>query len=417
MARVRTVLHNEAGFSLFATFLIAILLVSLGSGSIIATILDLKGTSHYKTGNQALATAEAGALHAIRAANTSMILDFEDEVIDEWDDLMGTDWYTMPANENLTYRAELLDNQSWCPRSSRQGPIRITGRAPNEAERQIELCLQRAPFNFNWGAIYLANDTIDPDVNGNALAVSGFDHDIDGDPADNGVAVPGVGLRTDSAEQDLRDGITDQQADNFEGSGDEPPSVHSSGGPTPEDLFTLTETINTLGGGSTTTDDNASVNNAGGAVTWVTPTGGCTVSGDPVYGTEEAPQITLIDVDGSGTINNVNCSPQGGVTFTGTPSGTGILLVDGNVTINGNVNWDGWIITTGTLTLSGDSMVDGSVWAAGIDFDAQGHLTANFCTYCLALAIGNLDLDQFPSHINVTTWRENTWWETDEDES
>jgi hypothetical protein len=407
MTQRRNAVLNQEGFTLFATLLVAILLLSLGSGSLIATMIDLKGTTHFRTGTQALAAAESGGLHAVAAANKRMIMDFQAEITNQWSTLMGTGWYSVPGDPNLQYRAVMVPDHPWVQASpTRRGVVRVTGIGPLESRREILLYLQRAPFNFNWGAIYLAESSIGANVNGNSLDVTGDDMTLAGTPAGNGVSVPGVGLRVDEAEQDIRDAIAPGQEDNFQGFGPDP-SVISNGGPTPADLMTLITAINALRGGSMFGDDNPVTDD--GSINWVRPNNGGNISGNLQWGTVNFPTITLIDADRSNTINNTGAAE---ITVNGTVNGTGILLVDGNLTMSGDFSWTGWVISNGTLTIRGNPTVGGSVWAAGLNFEGSGSIVTDFCTQCLALAVQNLNLNQLPSKVEVLTWHENTWWES-----
>src|ERR1051325_5051247 len=69
MKRQGIILGNERGFTMFATLLLLMMLLALATVSLIQTSVDLRTTTHYQTGVQAMATAEAGVLHAIHEMN------------------------------------------------------------------------------------------------------------------------------------------------------------------------------------------------------------------------------------------------------------------------------------------------------------------------------------------------------------
>jgi len=67
MEKKRSVRSDARGFALLSAFFILLIFVTLGVAAFVYTTLDLRSTTHFKTGNQALAAAESGIVHALHA--------------------------------------------------------------------------------------------------------------------------------------------------------------------------------------------------------------------------------------------------------------------------------------------------------------------------------------------------------------
>ena len=70
-------IRGEHGFALIPTVLVLILFVALGAGALRVSGLDLRSTAHYRTGNEAFYTAEAGLVHALSTINTRGVQSFQ----------------------------------------------------------------------------------------------------------------------------------------------------------------------------------------------------------------------------------------------------------------------------------------------------------------------------------------------------
>ncbi|MFQ5666772.1 MAG: hypothetical protein ACE5I7_10120, partial [Candidatus Binatia bacterium] len=179
---------SQRGFALLSSFLLLILLLVAGAGSLLYATLELKSTVHYKTGNQALYAAESGVIDAMRAINTVGVIDFQKHVVNRWDTLFGLAVKAMPSDVNVKYQVTASADGN---DPANRGALTVKGFAASQARRTIRVDLRKGNLAVP-GAIYLANDQTDSTFSGNAFDVDGNDHDTNGEP----------GCTNDSGSQD-----------------------------------------------------------------------------------------------------------------------------------------------------------------------------------------------------------------------
>jgi len=100
----RSILHNERGLALITVLLVFVLLLTLGSAGLVYSVIDIKSTTHYDTGNQALSAAESGVLHALSTMNSAGVSNFQNDVVQRWGQLYGTGSKTMPSSSKVSYQ-------------------------------------------------------------------------------------------------------------------------------------------------------------------------------------------------------------------------------------------------------------------------------------------------------------------------
>ncbi|MGH7818577.1 MAG: pilus assembly PilX family protein, partial [Candidatus Binatia bacterium] len=278
--------HGERGSAMVVILALVISLMLLTIAGLSAATSNLKISSNFRTGLQALLAAEAGAIHAHERISDWGVIRFERDVVQVWDQVFGSQWRDMPGHPTIRYSASVAPD----PVNPNGFAILTTvGQAPNESTRTV-LTRLRIDEVFSPGAIYLPNDAVDARFNGNAFLVDGHDTNLNGtkNPEND---VPGITSRTAEGKEDVIDAISNGQEDNVIGDGGSP-SVEMSYGPTVERIQN-----------EITSDVLAQP----GVVT------NPQITGNDQFGTIANPQITHF---------------TGNVTINGTMDGAGILIVD-----------------------------------------------------------------------------------------
>ena len=383
MTALPPVRGNQRGFALFSTFLLLLLLVTVGSATIFYSVLDLKSTTHYNTGNQAFLAAEAGIQHALSSMNSIGVLDFNQDVVQRWSTVYGSEQKTVPGYPSVSYQASVAADAT---DPVNLGSISATGFAPAQAKRVLTVRLRKGSGGKGDGALLLAADSVGTDFSGNSFLVDGKNYDTFGNLVPGGTAHPGISTRNDGVTSAVVGSLSDEQKANVQGLGFSTspltPSVVTTGGPSATDLNRMVNDI--LARPGVVNDDTHNVNN-----------------GDvKVFGTVAAPQIThLTNTD---------------VTVNGSIVGAGILIADGSIDITGTINFIGWIIVHGETvihtktaddgtTVLGNATIRGSLWTADFDLKVGGSASVKYCDECLRLAGNN---NNYPRPMQVSSWQE-----------
>lgn len=383
--------RDQRGVALISTFLVLVLMLTLGSAAMLHSVQDMRSTTSFNTGNQALYTAEAGLLRALNIINEPGVVDFEAEIVDRWDTLFTPDPQAMPENSQLTFSVQVLSDATM-PRT--RGIVIATGMAPANARRIIRIGVQRdgtAPGRGQ-GALYLAADSINSKFAGNAFSIDGRDHNPNGTLVTGGVERPGIATRNDDVTGAITGSLNDQQKDNIKGLGFSTsplePSVLTTGGPGISDLNEVISSI--LANNSVVTSSTTAIN------------------GNQTWGTVDSPQITHLTAD------NVVIRANGNT------SGAGILIVDGSIVINGGLDFVGWMIVRGKTIIndgsqsstddgetmiSGNATVLGSLWTADLLLKVGGSAITHYCSTCIDMADATAG-GGVPKPVRVVSWEE-----------
>ena len=385
--RQRTPLYrDERGLVLSATFLIVMVWLVLGGATLGYSQLDLRSTSHFTTGNQAMFNAEAGLAHSLRQINSVGVIRFDDDMVDRWAEVFGAGTKQLQGFSAYTYEvavaADPLDPTS-------TGTITAIGRAPLQARRVIQIGVTKAGFTGPPGAIHLAAETVDSDFTGNAFDVDGNNYDQFGNPAP-GDPIPGISARNDAVASSVTDSLNNAQKDNVRGLGFLPdpltPSVIPTNGPSVHDLDQMVADILSTPGVVQTPQHN--------------------FNGGDVFGTVGSPQITYMTDDS--------------VRLNGNATGAGILIADGSITINGSLDFTGWIIVRGDTIINtvsdpgdetnvlGNATILGSLWTGNFEIKVGGSAIVNYCRECLEMVDGIVPgpANLVPRAMSVTSWSE-----------
>lgn len=358
-----------------ATMLCLLLLITVVSAGMMGSVLDIKSTTHYDSGNQAFAAAESGALHALSTINYRRVSNFQNDVVNSWGTLFGTSVQNMNGYPSVRYEVSVAADPT---SPTEKGTMTATGYAWLSAKRVIKVGIKRSGHGSGLGAIYIASDAAASNFNGNAFLVDGNNHTTAGQLANDGIIVPGISAHVPSVASSVVSSLSTQQKDNVIGQGFTAspltPSVIGTGGPSVTDLAAISAAVLGLPGVVTENDNK--------------------INGNVVYGTTALPKITHL--------TNPN------VKINGNFSGAGILVADGNVSVSGNMTFTGWIIANGTVEslTTGNATIYGSVWTSGIQVQVGGSAIVAYCSNCLSLAEGLTGTTVLPRQVAVTSWQE-----------
>jgi hypothetical protein len=378
-------LTSQAGYALVSTLLVLLLMMTLGSAATLYSTFDLKSTSHFNTGNQAMYAAEAGILRGLRVINDPGVVNFNNDIVQRWSSIFGAPVQSVAGYSQFTYEVSVAADAT---DPVTRGTITSIGRAPNNARRIVRARLLRGPTGRGRGAIYLAADSVDSQFTGNAFDVDGNDHDQFGALVPGGPVEPGIGTRNNGVTTGVKNSLNALQKDNVRGQEFTlvplNPSVVTTSGPSVSDLDRIVANI--LSNPSVVTDSTANI------------------SGNVTFGTVANPQITHL------TASNTKIHANG------TASGAGILIVDGSLTINGTLDFVGWIIVKGDTVINdgydgdetnvlGNAMILGSLWTGDLVIKVGGSAIVNYCDFCMRLA-NNVGNGAVPRAMTPVSWEE-----------
>ena len=379
-------LRDERGFTLISTFLLLLLLLTLGASALFYSTLDLRSSSHYETGNQAFYAAESGLMHGLSSINGPGVVNFQGDVVNRWNQIYGAMQKSMPGYANIQYQVT-VGASATDPANS--GTITAVGISPLQGRRVLRVTVTKSGFDGARGAIYLAADSVTSTFQGNAFTVDGNNHSMTGFLANDGITVPGISTRNDTVTNSVTSSLSSQQKDNVQGQGFSmsplTPSVLTTGGPNNNDLDQIVSYL--LANTATVTTSTNQFN------------------GNDTFGTVSSPQITHMT--------------SSSVQLNGSAQGAGILVVDGSLTINGNLSFIGWIIVRGDTVINstastsddtvvlGNATIFGSLWTGHLTVSVGGSAIIDYCDTCMRLADGTGgNVQNIPRPIKVVSWQE-----------
>lgn len=377
---------RDDGFAMVSTLLVLVLLMTLGSISLMITTIDLRSSSHFRTGNQAFFSAESGVMHALSAINSRGVQSFQQVAQPEqWNALYGAAAKTMSGYPAYRYTVTVAAT------NASDGTITSTGGALLQAQRTVRIGVRRAASGGSPGALHLgADDMSSIQFAGNSFSVDGNDNTLLGAPNPSGPVMPGISTRNDGVTGAVTGSLSSGQKDNVTGLGfsSNPliPSVVTTAGPGLADFDAMAANVLAKAGVVTTSAHG--------------------FSGNTAFGTLASPQITyMTDPD---------------VRLNGSATGVGILVVDGSITINGSLDFIGWIIVRGATTINasgsesdstdvyGNATINGSLWTGSLAIKIGGDAQISYCEACLALVdgIGGGGGGNLARPMTVTSWEE-----------
>ncbi len=366
MNPVPTILHtrDERGFAMAGLLLVVLMLTVVGTYSVSHSAIDTRMTTHYDTGNRAFYAAESGVIHALNSMNGPGVINFNTEVVNNWDDIMGAELMAMPSDFRSGYSVAVAADPT-NPRD--RGRITATGTGPLRARRTIEITLGKGDYSGPPGALHIAAEAgVDSTFNGNAFEVDGNNRNRFGALANDGRQVPGISTRNSGVADTVTNSLSSQQMDNVRGTGFSmsplTPSVMQAASPSVNHLNAFIAEL--LSNPTAVTTDTRSFN------------------GNDQFGTVLAPRVTHMTSDS--------------VRLNGNAEGAGILIVDGSITISGKLEFIGLIIVRGDTiidastaddgtTVLGNATLLGSLWTGNLNIQVGGSAIIDYCHECLQL--------------------------------
>ena len=378
--------RDERGFAMAGLLLVVLLLTVVGTYAVMQTAIDTRITSHHDTGNRAFYAAESGVMHALNSMNGPGVINFQTEVANRWDQLLGTGFLAMPSDVRSGYALTVAADPT-NPRD--RGRITAVGTGPLLARRTIEITLGKGGYLGPPGALHIAaDDNVTADFRGNSFEVDGNNHDRFYDPVNDGRIVPGISTRNSGVNNTVTNALNTGQIDKVKGAGFSlsplTPSILPVGGPGVADLDNFVNELLTNPSVVTTNQRN--------------------FNGNDVFGTPDNPQITYM------TDPNVRLN--------GNAEGAGILIADGSVNISGTLDFVGLIIVRGDTiidvnqntdgtTVVGTAAISGSLWTGNLRIIVGGNALIQYCHECLQIAdfIGG-QANLLPRPMSVLAWGE-----------
>jgi hypothetical protein len=377
-------IRSEAGFAMVSALLVMLLLATLAGASLINTGVDLQSASHFKTARQAFFAAESGLFHALGTINARGVQNFSEDIVDttNWSRLYGPLTKSLISDPGTLYSVSVAADAAdpW-----NRGTITAIGTSDQEARRALRIALRKGQM-VGPGALYLANDLVDPDFGArDQFLIDGTDHNLDGTINAANPLKPGISTRNDAVTDASIAELSDPQKTRVRGLGFslDPlnPSVWTTDGPSVTDLDQIIDRI-------LSTQPVVEVNDH--------------VLASGTYGTPAAPQVTRL------TSKTVKLDGQ--------MEGAGILIAEGSFTINGSANFIGWVIIRGETILNtkqvddtlvaGNATILGSLWTGDLVVQVGGSAIIEYCDACMALADGIGTGNNVPRAMVVTSWQE-----------
>jgi hypothetical protein len=391
----RTVRQGERGIALaLALFAMAAMMVGATSALFVGAD-DIRASRNYRGAAQAHFAAESGLTHALQTINSVGVIDFKNEIVDEW----GNNWFGATAqNFPIAGYSYTLTPVEDATNPSQLGWIRSTAVGAENVRNVVVARVQQANIPGTApGAIYLANNSpTNSSFQGNAFTVNGNDYNTDGTLKAGGVSMPGIATRTQANTNETIGSLSGGQLDNVQGLGFQagPPVVTSvQTAPTGANVAQLNALVDSLiAQPGVNTYSTSKINNSNKASFQSPACGiGCCTGG---ANNPKISHFTAADLEAK---------------FNGNITGCGVMIVDGNIDIQGTIDFLGLIIVRGATTISTDSetgitgnaTVYGSLWTSNLNLDVGGSSIVRYSTQALAFANSVMPTGAFPAPLNV----------------
>jgi len=217
------------------------------------------------------------------------------------------------------------------------------------------------------GSLYISADTLAVQLQGN-LEIDGNDRNIDDSPGSES-PMPGIAVGDPADSAYVINNLEPLIANDIEGLGGSP-SVHAVGD-------------------STNWEEVAE--NLIFAADYTLPTG--TYTTGTVLGTFAEPKITYV---------------TGDVNFSGTATGSGIMIINGNVTMSGQFTYYGMLIVYGQSSIETDIVGNGGIYGstALVGNNVNITSTGNASFFYSSQAISNAQINLKSSRFQILSWWE-----------
>jgi hypothetical protein len=361
---------RERGIALvFAVFAIAALLVAI-TGALVTSSANTKAAWNYKAASQAHYVAESAISHALQTINAIGCVNYQNEIVNNWDTMFGTGAKTFTPLSGYSYT--VTNAVGAVPAST--GVLVATATQLDASNNVLatntvvaNIVRDNNPSTAP-GAIYLADDSAtDATFTGNSFEVDGNDHTLTGGPG-TGISIPGISTRNATNTSEAITSLNNQQLDNVQGYG-----YNGSASPIVPSITTSPSAPTVTQIRQMVSDMNASGTSVPCGCTSVNNSCGCTYGN--AYSTPPVCQVTTFGANQDIQIKN-----------NGNVDGCGVMIVNGNLDIQGNVTFRGLIIVKGTLSVSGSALVYGSVWTEGVNMSVGGNGQIYYSSQAMQLA-------------------------------
>jgi hypothetical protein len=388
---MRRARNEEAGVALvFAVFGVAVLGLVVASSLLVGSS-DIRASRNYRGASQIHFVAESGITEAVQAINGFGIVNFQNEIANQWGTLYGTGTHSFGPFNGFTYSVSAAAAGA---DPANLGQLVATADGPEGVHNVVVANVRRTQIpSAGPGALYLANNQpTDATFQGDNFAVDGNDHMYTGGLASPNNPIPGLSTRTDQNTQEAINSLSDNQKDNIRGMGFQtgPPAVPSVlTAPNAPSISQMDQMINDIlarGGVVNYADNQINGNNT---------FGGTGTNGEP------PPQVTHFTSNDGVTIRG-----------NGNASGAGIMIVEGDLTISGTLEFKGLILVRGRTNVQSDpSLTDvigngtiyGSLWTQDINLIVGGSALVYYSTQALALANQSQGGGALPSPVSVSS--------------
>ena len=394
----KKVRSGERGVAMaLALFVMAAMMVGATSALFVGAD-DIQASRNYRGAAQAHFAAESGLTHALQTINAVGVVNFQNEIVDEWDD----NWFGATEQSFALAGYEYtLTPIGDATNPSQLGWIRATATGPENVRNVTVARVQQSSIPGTApGAIYLANtDPTDTEFMGNTnFVIDGKDYQMDGTLEPGGTAVPGIGTRTEANTQEALDELAQNQnnLDNVQGLGYQagPPIIPSvKTVPTGANAAQLDALIDSLLDEPVVNNYAVdSINNSNKTSFEYPNCGiGCCTDGN------SNPKISHF------TAEDFTIKANGNV------EGCGIMIIEGNLDIQGSINFAGLILVRGGTTISdnselgiqGNPLIYGSLWTSNLDMTFGGSGMVKYSSDALAFANSVITLGAVPAPLNV----------------
>jgi len=372
--------RRERGMVLvMALFTMAALLVA-ATGALLVGSSDIRATRNYRGAAQVHFAAESAILDALQTVNGPGVVNFQNEIVNNWTTLWGATSRNFGPFSGFTYNVSVYSGTN----PANDGRFVATATGIEGVKNVVVAIVTRSNVPSTApGAIYLVNDApTNSTFNGNAFTVDGNDHRFAGGMG-TAAPVPGISTRNATNTTETITSLSATQDDNVTGLGFSMgppivPSVWTS--PVAPSIAQLNQIITDIlarrGNPANPPDDNTS-----------------NINGNQIYGTPANPQITHL------TANNVHMN--------GNATGCGIMVVEGDLTINGDFDFVGLLLVRGQTTFStsitGNATIYGSLWTEDLNLTVGGSAVVNYSSDALALANQSTGGGALPALIKVNS--------------
>ena len=358
--------RRESGIALVLALFALTTVVVATATALLAGSAGIRATRNYRQASQVHFAAESAIAHAMQVVNGPGVVNFQNDVVNQWATLFGTAPLTFGPVPEYTYTVSSLSDPADVVNSGR---FVATATGPEGVSNVVVARLTRSNIPSTApGALYLSQDGhTNATFNGDAFVIDGNDHNLTGGLASPNHAIPGISTRNNTNTQEAIGSLSSNQRDNVTGlgfmAGSPPvPSILTSpAAPSVAQLNQIAADLLARTGVVTITNTN--------------------INGTATLGTSSQPQITYFNDSNGVTIKG-----------NGNASGFGIMIVEGDLTIQGSLDFTGLVIVRGrtrvggTTEDTGHATLYGSLWTNDVNLTVGGSAVINYSSQALSIA-------------------------------